>query len=221
MPSIFKYVSKEEHARKLIERGELYLQSLAYFRAYEDGSVRGDPDDGKLQYQPVEGLTITKQNGQVLLLPEARFRASVSAENIYVYCMSSKRSEYLAERFQSPCCVEIRDPGALFAKVKGSVRLRSKLDHRNLYRGPVEYRALEVMPGADWALPQRVAFIKPPAWSWQMEYRIVVGRKGAFDFQNVGLALEKGGADRGVRMSRSPMLLAVGDLSRHAVLHRF
>ena len=213
-------MSTEQYAQALIERGELYMQSLAHFRAYEDGSVRGDPDDGKLHYQAAEGLTITKDSREVIVLPEARFRSSVRAEDIFVYCMSSERSKDLAERFQSPFCVEIRDPGILFAKVKGSVRLRSKLDHRNVYRGPVDYRELSVMPGADWALPERVAFIKPPAWSWQAEYRIVVGRKGSFGVENVSLALEMGAADHSVAMRRNPLVLAVGDLSHTAQLHR-
>ena len=222
MVSIYKYLSAESFAQALIEKGQLYLRSLAYFRGYEDGLVRGDPDDGKLHYQPEQGLTLTKSDGEIVTLPRGwRFRASVRAEDIFVYCLSSERSEALAERFQSPFCVEINDADALLAKIKGSVRLRSGLDHRNVYRGPVDYRELDTAPGAYWALPEKIAFVKPPAWSWQTEYRLVVGRKGAFAVENVDLALENSSANFAADSTGDPLILAVGDLSRIAQLHRF
>ena len=222
MASIYKYVSAEPFARALIEKGQLYLRSLAYFRSYEDALVRGDPDDGKLRYQPEAGLTLTKTDGEVVTLPPGwRFRASVRAEDIFVYCLSLERSEALAEKFQSPFCVEIKDAHALLAKTKGSVRLRSRLDRRNVYRGPVEYRDLAIPPDGDWALPERVAFIKPQAWSWQTEYRMVVGRKGAFAVENVDLALENGPGNLATAAAGNALILAVGDLSRIAQLHRF
>lgn len=221
MVSIYKYVSEERFAQALIEKGQLYLQSLADFRSYEDALIRGDPDDGKLRYQPEPGLTLTKADGEVVNLPGWRFRASVHAEDIFVYCLSFERSEALAEKFQSPFCVEIKDADALFAKTKGSVRIRSKLDRRNVYRGAVEYRDPATAPGADWALPEKVAFIKPPAWSWQMEYRMVMGRRGVFAVENVDLALENGPCGLTAAAAGSPLILAVGDLSRIAQLHRF
>jgi len=221
MVSLYKYVPEERFAQALIEKGQLYLQSLAHFRNYEDAQVRGDPDDGKLRYQPEPGLTLTKSDGEVVTLPGYRFSASVRAEDIFVYCLSLERSDTLAEKFQSPFCVEIKDADALFAKTKGSVRLRSRLDRRNVYRGPVDYRDLTSAPGGDWALPEKVAFIKPPAWSWQIEYRMVVGRKGAFAVENVGLALENGLGDLTAVPAGDPLILAVGDLSRIAQLHRF
>jgi hypothetical protein len=92
---------------------------------------------------------------------------------------------------------------------------------RNVYWGPVEYRDLAVAPGGDWALPEKVAFIKPHTWAWQTEYRIVVGRRGAFAVENVDLALENGPGDLSTAAAGNPLILAVGDLSRIAQLHRF
>ncbi|HEX6858800.1 MAG TPA: hypothetical protein VF138_01175 [Caulobacteraceae bacterium] len=222
MVSIYKYVTAECFARALIEKGQLYLQSLAYFRGYEDAEVRGDSNDGKLRYQPEPGLTLTKTDGQVVALPPGwEFRASVRAQDIFVYCLSLERSEALAEKFQSPFCVEIKDVSALVARAKASVRLRARLDHRNVYRGPVEYRDLAVAPGGDWALPEKVAFIKPQAWAWQAEYRMVVGRKGAFAVENVEVALASGASDLPAIAAGNPLIMSVGDLSPIAQLHRF
>jgi hypothetical protein len=222
MVSIYKYVTAEPFARALIEKGQLYLQSLAHFRGYEDAGVRGDSDDGKLRYQPEPGLTLTKPDGQVVALPPGwRFTASGRAEDIFVYCLSLERSEALAERFQSPFCVEIKNANALVAKIKASVRLRSRLDRRHVFWGPVEYRDLAMTPGGDWALPEKVAFIKPPAWAWQAEYRMVVGRKGAFAVENVEVALVNGTGDLTAVATGSPLILSVGDLSPIAQLHCF
>jgi hypothetical protein len=221
MFSIYKYFDDESYALDLIERGRLHLKSLAHFRGYEDGSVRGDPDDGSLHYQPEQGLRLNKVDGEVVTLPNPwRLKASARAEEIFVYCSSLERSEVLAERFQSAFCVEIRDADALFAKTKGCVRLRSKLDC-HVYRGNVEYRDPIRDPLGDWALPERVAFNKPPAWSWQKEYRMVVGLKGAFAVENVDLALENGPQDFRSAAVTAPLNLAVGALSRITQLHRF
>lgn len=222
MVSIYKYVSAEAHALALVEKGQLYLRSLAYFRGYEDAGVRGDPDDGRLRYQPEPGLTLTKPGGEVVTLPTGwGFSASIRDEDIFVYCLSLERSEALAEKFQSPFCVEIRDANALIAKTKASVRLRSWLERRKAYWGPVDYRELTATPGGDWALPERVAFIKPQAWAWQAEYRIVVGRKGAFAVENVEVALMNGTTANAASAGGNPLILTVGDLSRIAEVHRF
>lgn len=222
MVSIYKYVSAETHAQALIEKGKLYLRSLAYFRSYEDAGVRGDPDDGRLRYQPESGLTLNKADGELVTLPPGwGFSASVRDKDIFVYCLSRERSEALAEKFQSPFCVEIKNANALVAKVKASVRLRSWLERQRVHWGPVEYRDLALTPGGDWALPERVAFIKPQAWAWQAEYRIVAGRKGAFAVENVDVALVNGTSDNAMAAGGDPLILTVGDLSRIAEVHRF
>ncbi len=219
--SIFKYLPKEEYAQALIEKGQLRFSTLAFFRAFEDGSVRGDPDDGKLQYKPEGGLTITKQGGEVFQL-DRRFRASVKANDIFVYCMSNQLSEKLAERFESPFCAEIKHPIGFIGRIRRSVRMRSRLDHANVHFGPVDYRTLDIQPGADWALPEKVAFIKPEAFVWQNEYRVVLGNKGAFGVENVELALESEGAINGPsEADHNPLVFNVGDLSKITELYRF
>lgn len=58
MASLFKYVSEDIFARALMERGEVFMQTLANFRSYEDNDVRRDPNDGRLRYQPADGLRL-------------------------------------------------------------------------------------------------------------------------------------------------------------------
>lgn len=221
MSSIFKYLAERAHVDALIDKGQLYLNTLAHFRSYEETKVRGDVHDGQLRYEPSDGLTLTKSTGEVLTLPEWQFRASVRTTEIFVYCMSREKSEALAREFDCPFCVEITDPIKLIGRVNRHVRLRSRLCHE-VHHGSVEYRSLETKPGVDWALPEQVAFIKPEAYGRQNEYRIVVGNRAAFDVENVELTLQKGEPENAAEQSKAdPLILTVGKLGRIAKLHQF
>lgn len=223
MAPLYKYFTSDAYAQALIQKGEIFLRPLSYFRAFEDELVRGDPDDGKLHYEPEGGLKLTKANGEVVELPPGwRFRSSVEANDIYVYCLSQELSGDLASKFDSPFCVEIKDPVRLLGRIISHIRLRSRLDRNHIYSDTVAYRPLATPPGADWALPERVAFMKPEGWAWQNEHRIVIGKKGAFKVENVELALEMpvgGISEQGVETD--PLIVRVGDLSKIAELHRF
>lgn len=220
---LYKYLAKEEYARVLIDKGQVFARPLSYFRAFEDELVRGDPDDGKLRYEPEEGLLLTKENGDVVAMPAGwRFRASVRAEDIFVYCLSTELSGEIAEKFECPYCVEIQEPHRLLGRIARHVRLRSKFDGQGVYSQRVDYRKLTATPGVDWALPEQVAFIKPEGWAWQREHRVVFGRRGAFAAENVELALETERFEIGLAdADHNPLILHVGDLSRFTVLHRF
>ena len=63
---LYKYLAEEQYTRALIDKGQVFARPLSYFRAFEDKLVRGDPDDGKLRYEPEEGLLLTKENGEVV-----------------------------------------------------------------------------------------------------------------------------------------------------------
>jgi hypothetical protein len=53
----------------LIEQAQVYMHTLAAFRAYEDSDVRRDRHDGRLQFEPSEGLQFTRNNGENVSLP--------------------------------------------------------------------------------------------------------------------------------------------------------
>ena len=220
---LYKYLAEEDYARALIAKGQVFARPLSYFRAFEDELVRGDPDDGKLRYEPEKGLLLTKENGEVVTMPAGwRFRASVRAEDIFVYCLSTELSAEIAEKFECPWCVEITEPHRLLGRIARHVRLRSQFDRQGIYSQGVVYRNLGVAPAVAWALPERVAFIKPEGWAWQKEHRIVFGRKGAFAVENVELALETEGVEFTLAdADHDPLILHVGNLSRFTTLHRF
>ena len=222
MQPLYKYVTEERFASALIEQGQVYMQTLAAFRAYEDSDVRQDRHDGRLQFEPSEGLKLTPNNGQNTLLPMGwKLASSPKPDDLYVYCLSTIRSEKLAERFQSPFCVEIFNPMTLMGRIKRKVAMRSQLARGQVFHGPIEYRQKNTPPIVKWAFPEQVAFIKPPAWQWQSEYRVVVGRKGAFEVENVLTTLEFGEVENVTPPEREPLTLVVGNIAREAVLHKF
>lgn len=215
-------MSEERFALALIERGEIFMQPLANFRSYEDNDVRRDPNDGSLHYAPAGGLPIQFAEGDDNQPWQGwRFTSSVKEEDVYIYCLSTVKSQDLAERFQSPFCVEIQNPLSLIGRIRRKVQLRSQLDREHLPHGPIDYRGPDVAPQADWALPEKVGLIKPEGWNWQHEYRLLVGRKGVFDVENVRLALQSGPQPPAPVVNHPPLIITVGDLSKITLLHQF
>jgi hypothetical protein len=218
--SIFKYFTEEAHAFALIDKGELMLQPLSHFRAREADGVRGDSGDGILTYAPPGGLIVTKQDGSVITMAGWSFNSSVNQNNIFVYCASNQRSANLAQKFGA-FCVEIHDPAALIERLKRRATLKSKLDYDQIIYGNVDYRDHSREPDADWALPERLVFIKPEAFAWQDEYRIAVGTRDSMNVENVALTLQTEAATAEPEKVPPPIFLKVGGLADHATLHRF
>lgn len=217
---IFRYFAKEEHARDLIDNGRVRFCTLGTYHVFEDKEVRRDPSDGLLRYKPAGGVTIN-QGGRTFQNNMA-FVSVVKVNDIYVYCMSNKLSEELAARFNSPFCVEIQHCLGFVGRIRRHVRLRSQLDHANVFARPIDYRGLDREPGADWALPERLGFIKPDAFAWQDEFRVVIGNKGALGVENVDTHLEADGRNLAVAYEeRDPLVLQLGDISRIATLRKF
>lgn len=197
------------------------MQTLANFRGYEDADIRRDRDDGRLRYGPVNGLPIQFADNEVNEPWQGwRFTSSVKEHHIYVYCLSTEKSLDLARRFESPFCIEIFKPPTFLGRLARRVRLRSAFDRRLLHN-LVDYRDAEQPPGVDWALPERLAFIKPTDWSWQCEYRVVAARKGALAVENVELTLQAGPQPNAPAANDPPIIIRVGDISDCARLHRF
>lgn len=218
--AIFKYFTEESHATAFLENGAMLFRPLTYFRAYEDGHVRGDPDDGKLTYAPSVGLELTKQDGTKLNLAGWRF-TSTAQDQILVFCASNQLSHELAERFDSPYCVEVSEPERLIERLRKRAHPSSQLDYDELVSGSVEYRGHDAEPGADWAQPDRLAFLKPEAFAWQDEYRIAIGHRGAFDPQNVACSLEMVGSLASTpQAAQTAPMLKINAIAEFAELHR-
>ncbi len=220
MAPIYKYVTEERFALALIERGQIFMQTLATFQGYEDEDVRRDPNDGRLRFQPDGGLPINFEGKESEVWENWRATFSVKSVDMFLYCLSTVRSEELAERFNSRFCVEFQNPLSLIGRIRRMIRLRSAMD-RTIFFKEVEYRAQQAPPGVRWALPEQVAFVKPEGWAWQNEFRVVVGKKGAFAVHNLDMQLETGPQRLAPRVDHKPLILTVGNMARVTNLIRF
>ncbi len=220
MTPLFRYFS-EENARAFIERGEVLMRSLSYFRDYEDDGVRADAFEGTLAHRPTDGLRLRMQStGEEVVVPYT-FEATAREDHIFVYCLSTELSATLAERFQAPVAVEIREPLKFLAKLRAALRLRPRIRAEKLTHAPVRYYDWHEPPIVDWALPERISLRKPRHFEWQHEYRFAVPVGNAFAVENVQTKLVPLGAPRPPRSHSHPkVLLKLGSFSKLCRVHR-
>ncbi len=220
MPPLFRYFS-EENARAFVERGEVLMRSLSYFRDYEDEGVRADAFEGTLAHRPIDGLRLRMQStGEEVAVPYT-FEATTKEDQIFVYCLSTELSATLAERFQAPIAVEIYEPLQFLAKLRTALGLRRRIRAEKLVHDPVRYYNWHEPPIVDWALPERIALRKPRHFDWQREYRFAVPVGDAFAVENVQTKLVPLGAPRPPRSESHPkVLLKLGNLNKLCRVHR-
>lgn len=216
--AVFKYFTDEKHAVAFVKRGALLLRPLSHFKMLDDEGVRGDREEGTLTFQPEGGLQLTRVEDGTTLSIQGSFNSSASENDLFVFCASNQRSTELAEKFGS-YCVEI-EPDVLIGRLKARAHPSSQLDYDQIVAGKVDYRSPEMRPEADWALPERIALIKPQSFAWQDEFRIVVGNRGALAVENVAVTIQIGNRAEGSVASQNPIVVEIGNLQDFAVLHR-
>lgn len=215
--TVFKFFSHEAHARAFMA-GRLLLRPLSYFRALEaEEGGRGDGRDGVLTYALPDGLPLTFQDGRI-----EHFQGSfisIPRQHIFVLCASNQLNPDLTASFGG-FCVEF-EPEVVTTRLRGRASRSAGFDYDEIVGGAVDYRANHRPPGVDWALPERLALTKPEGFVWQDEYRIAVPTRGAFAVENVDLVLQQGEEPGRVAPVPPSVMLKVGSLRDHAVLHRF
>ena len=220
MPPLFRYFS-EENALAFLERGEVLMRSLSYYRDYEDDGVRADAFEGTLAHLPKDGLRLRmKATGQDLPV-SCTFEATAKEDAIFVYCLSTKLSAKLAERFRAPVVVEIIERHQFLAKLRAALGLRTRIRTEQLVHDVVRYYEWQEPPIVDWALPERISLRKPKHFDWQHEYRFAVPAGDAFAVENVQVKLVPLSAPRPPRATSHPkILLKLGPLRKLCGVHR-
>lgn len=219
MASLFKFLPSK-YLDSLVGRGELLFRSLSYFRNYEELTVRGDRHEGRRLFQPSSGLEVTKtDSGEKLLLPLA-FKAGVRDREIFVFCLSLKRTPELADEFNTDSCVEIQDPVALISRIRTALALRKWVKHARLLHGPVDYYSATEPPYAEWAVPERMVMRKTDNYRHQAEYRFAFGRDDAWKVYNVDTKITAMPADLEPTLDGHPEhTLKVGSLAKICRIH--
>jgi hypothetical protein len=184
---LYKYYSERKWAEDFLD-GKLLFRSLAYFRDYEDKSVREDQKEGTSVFRPTGGLVITTRR-QTFTDPEWRFESSVKHEEIFVFCLSRSHTVERREKFRAVACVEVLDIGAFCRRIEAALPTGTtfsaqagkppRIGHRVMY-----YR--ETQSGSSrWALPEMIATSKLDSYAWQDEFRLVFSLTDALEFKKV------------------------------------
>lgn len=221
MPTLFKYLPSK-FLDAFVGQGEILFRSLSYFRNYEEIKVRGDRHEGRRLYQPPQGLEITKvDTGEKSLLPWA-FESCVKDREIFVFCLSTKFSEGLAQEFGADACVSIHDPVALIARIRAALSLRRWVKHGCLLHQPVDYYSPSEAPFAEWAVPERMVMRKTTEYSYQNEYRLAFARGNALQVNNVdALITSTPGSSEPTLSGHPEHKLRVGSLARICTVRTF
>ncbi len=151
---LYKYFSDRKWADAFLE-GEVFFNSLSYFRDYEDEAVRGDQNEGTSIYQPVGGLVgFNHTQGKPFVLPNYSFNTTAKQDEIFVFCASRIFSEELGNRFQAAACIEV--PTRIFChRVKAALPSSASFFARR-----VDYYKVTEEPKERWALPDLIATSK-------------------------------------------------------------
>jgi hypothetical protein len=173
-------------------RGSLRFRSLAYYRDYEDGKVRGDDNEGTSIFRPEGGLRISNETRRLHFdAPNTVFESEGRADEIFVYCLSCSDTPQIRQAFHATACVEIFNipelclrvrkalPDAMFSAAAGSERVGRR----------VKYYDPKTVPEARWACPDLIACSKLSCFGWQDEFRLLFSMTDALHFQHVQLRL--------------------------------
>jgi len=187
--SLYKYFTNRKWADAFLD-GEVFFNSLAYFRDYEDGNVREDKNEGNSVYRPEEGLLITNHTqGKTFTMPGFAFESTANQEEVLVFCVSRSLTDDLRKRFNAVACVEIFKIKTLCARIERA------LPPRAAFRADrVDYYDLNEPPNPRWALPDQIAMSKFKSYAWQNEFRFVFCLTDALGFEKAALRLVKGDA---------------------------
>ena len=184
---LYKYFSNREWAEEFLD-GNLYFNSLGYFRDYEDEEVRRDKNEGTSLYHPPEGLVVNNYTKKKrVTLQGWAFRSTVKVEEVFVLCASRSRSEKMRDRFKAVVMVEIAKIGTLCERIE-----RALPGGSTFRAGKVNYYDPTQPPDTLWALPDDIARSKVNSYRWQDEFRFLFSPTDALAFEKVITQLTSG-----------------------------
>jgi hypothetical protein len=210
--TLFKYYNERRWAEAFLD-GQIRFHSLSHYRDIEDGSVRGDENEGTSIYRPSGGLQITNHTRGTSSVWPGSFEAAAKADEIFVLCTSTAFTDELWSKFEAAACVEITRIKAFCDRFKAALPSDAKSVGRR-----VDYYSAANPPRELWALPDLIATSKFDTYRWQYEYRFVFSLTDALDFEKVSVQLAQGETERFRRTEAHPFkdlnLGSLGDICR-------
>jgi hypothetical protein len=222
--SLYKYFDSMHWAEEFVSKGSMKFSTLAYFRDYEDGEVRGDGNEGTAILCPLGGVKIRNHTQRRdIVVSGVEFQARCG--EIFVYCASNSQSDEKRERFRAVACVEIADRKAFLGRVERALppwaSLGGRPGHERLGHD-VGYQDVTDDINPRWACPDLIGLSKLRSYAWQHEYRLMFSETDALRFENIKGHLVIGDIRKRVpnRAEHDFRILQIGSIADIAVLHR-
>lgn len=178
---IYKY-TPSKYVDDVTKKGTVLFRNLSSFRQMEDRS-RGDHLEGHHRDNPDRNVTVTSLNTGVTISGDFSFLNSTNTEKTFVYCLSTLHDERLYGDFSCDACIEIIEPAEFIRRVRIAVRRLVSVDPAGLISGSVHYYTANKPSELDIKNPKKLVFLKDEEYSYQREYRLVFGRKNAFNLE--------------------------------------
>lgn len=109
--STFKYLYKYlpvNYAEDLFYKGKIHFKNAAYFCSIEEDGIRGDKHDGSEIFSNT--ITIKNSSGEQVVPGKAfTVRSQEELKTTYIFCVSKILSSDLFDKFNSNCCVTIKN----------------------------------------------------------------------------------------------------------------
>jgi len=141
----------------------------------------------------------------------------VRGGEIYIFCLSLKKTDELAREFEAVACVEILKPRAFINRWQMALPPSSK--H---FAKRVSYYEREDAPENVWPQPELIATMKLAQFDYQQEFRFGYSTTGALDFNECSQKLvNRKGRPSPKAEEHLKMTLDLGNLSDLCKLHVF
>ena len=169
----------ERHCNSLLDHGQVYCQSVQYFRELEDEMLRGDEYEGAQHMSNHDVRTPEEREQNLPNLFRITKYLAICTGNIYcLYAVTRKMlfgaGHFISERVNGfgTHAVLIKDPPLFIDKFSKALE-REKLDFQF---GLVEYYDSFTYNG------HLSNFLKPIEFEYQSEFRIFINRKASNPF---------------------------------------
>jgi len=104
---LYKYLPVK-YAKDLFYKGKVHFKNAAYFCSLEEDGIRGDKHDGSEIFNNT--ITIKNSYGEQIVSGKSfTVRSQEELKTTYIFCVSKILSPDLFNKFNSDCCVTIKD----------------------------------------------------------------------------------------------------------------
>ena len=179
--TLYKYLPSK-YVEQVLNSGELLFRNLTYFRQHEC-EQRGDPLEGHHRDDPDKDIEITNLSTGQKIKGGFSFLNTTNTDLIFIFCLSKTYSDRLFEEFKSDACIEITDVTGLLKRTRIALRKLISLHPAGLLHNDVKCYAANQPAEFNIKEPKELAFAKDEAFRNQDEYRLVFGKKKAFNLE--------------------------------------